>query len=157
MLLRNLSSHDSAGTSQAELNEGLPTIVALARLSGRAISGEALAVHPLSQAAKAILALGNKNGMFEIRGNTDGFESADRFLAVCVEVEADRRLILRDKTNPRNTLKFLEGFRQLCQSGLILHHTQKEFSLSEAGFELAATLDVTDFASLTEFAIEVEH
>ena len=156
MLLRNLSNHDAV-SSQAELNDGLPTILALARLCGRAISGEILAVQHLSESAKAILALGSKRGVYEIRGNTDGFESADRFLAVCVEVESDQRLIFRDKSNPRNTMKFLEGFRQLCQSGLVLHQTQKEFSLTDNGFDLAESLDVRDFESLTQFAVEVEH
>lgn len=157
MLFRNLSNHDSSGTSHAELNDGLPTIHALARLCGRAISGETATVDALSQQAKAILAMGNDRGIFDIRGNTDGFESADRFLAVCVELDSDRRLILRDKLNPRVTLGFLEGFRQLCQSGLIMHHTQKEFSLTNAGFDLATTLNASDYAELVGFAIEVEH
>ena len=158
MLLRNLTPSDSAGNSTSiELNDGLPTIAAFARLCGHAISKDIAPVESLSAEALAILALGRHQGVFDIRGNKDAFESAERFLAVCIETDKERRLVMRNKSNPRQTLRFLEGFRELCQSGLIMHHTQRDFSLTSKGFEKAQVLNPDDYTELTQFAIEVEH
>jgi hypothetical protein len=158
MLLRNLNPSDQAASScLQELSEGLPTIAAFARLCGRAISGDVVQEKALSPEALALLAAGGDRGMFEIRGDRDAFESADRFLAICVEVEAERRLLFRNKSNPRQTMLFLDGFRQLCQAGLVMHHLLKDFSLTTQGFELAERLDRNEFQKLIDFAIEVEH
>ena len=140
-----------------ELSDGLPTIAAFARLCGRAISGEAQPLANLAPEALAIVAASRGTGRFDIRGDRDAFESADRFLAVCVEITADRRLLFRDKANPRQTIMFLDGFRQLCQSGLILHHLLKDFSLSISGFELSDRLNAADYQELIGFATEIEH
>lgn len=158
MLLRNLNTNDHSGSSTlAELNDGLPTIGALARLCGRAISGETTPIEKLSEEAKSILALGKQRGTFEIRCNKDAFESSQRFLAVCVELTDDKYLTLLDKSNPRVTLKFLDAFRELCQSGLIMHHTQRDFSLTHSGFDAADEFDPSQFSELTDFAQEAEH
>ena len=155
MLLRNLNS-DQPGTLAQEMTEGLPTIAAFARLCGHALAGEIQGVTP-SQEALALVAASSGNGTFEIRGEKDGFESAERFLAVCVEVGPGKRLLFRDKSNPRQTMLYLEGFRQLCKSGFIMHHLMKDFSLSKSGYDLAETLDTKEFQSCIEFAVEIEH
>lgn len=158
MLLRNLSTTDQASsTILQELANGLPTIAAFAKLCGRSISGEVEPVANLAPEALAIVAASGGQGMFDIRGDKEAFESADRFLAVCVEVAADRRLLFRDKANPRQTMLFLEGFRQLCQSGLIMHHMLKDFSLTSSGFELSDRLNANDYQALIGFATEIEH
>ncbi len=158
MLLRNLSMTDQSGSLVLqELSDGLPTIAAFARLCGRAISGEAQPLASLAPEALAIVSASGGTGRFDIRGDRDAFESADRFLAVCVEIAADRRLLFRDKANPRQTIMFLEGFRQLCQTGLVMHHMLKDFSLSTAGFELSDRLDAADYRDLIGFATEIEH
>ena len=139
-----------------EMTDGLPTIAAFARLCGRAIAGEVESTEP-SQEALALVAAAKGAGMFDIPGDKDAFESADRFLAICVEVNAEKRLLFRDKTNPRQTMIFLDAFRQLCQSGFVVHHMLRDFSLSKTGFDLADTLDPKDFQELIEFALELEH
>jgi len=157
MLLRNLNSREMSGTSLSqEMIDGLPTIAAFARLCGRAIAGEVQGTDP-SPEALALVAASKGSGMFDIRGDKDAFESADRFLAICVEVNAEKRLLFRDKTKPRQTMIFLDAFRQLCQSGFVVHHMLRDFSLSKTGFELADTLDPKDFEELIEFALELEH
>ena len=156
MLFRNLNSPDPSSSLIPELSDGLPTIAAFARLCGHAVAGEIQAV-PLSVEALALVAASKPSGIFEIRGSKDGFESTERFLAVCVEIESDQRLLFRDKSNPRRTMQFLEGFRQLCQSGFVFHHLMKDFSLSKSGYELAETLIVDDYREQIEFAIKVEH
>ncbi len=155
MLLRNLSETQSA-TLLNELSDGLPTIAAYARLCGQAITGEAKNTE-LSAEAKALAAAARQTGMFDIRGDKNAFETSERFLAVCVEIDSNSRLLFRDKTNPRQTILFLDGFRQLCQAGFILHHMLKDFSFSKSGFEFADSLDPGDFQELIEFACEVEH
>ena len=158
MLLRNLNTNDQASsTILTELNDGLPTIGAFARLCGRAISGEVKPIESVSEAANGLLALSQTRGMIEIRGNNTAFEFPERLLAICVEVEDDRVLVLRDKSNPRTTLKFLDAFRELCQSGLVLHHTQGDFSLSHRGFEVAEDLDILEYFSMFSFAVEMDH
>ena len=157
MLLRNLSSTDANGSTQLhELSDGIPIIAALARLCGHAIAGETQATAPTNEAL-AIVAVSGRKGAIEVRGDKNAFESANRFLAVCIELEAERHLLLRDKSNPRKTMLFLDAFRQLCQSGFIIHHNFREFSLSNAGFELADTLNQNEFSELLDFAVEIEH
>ncbi len=158
MLLRNLNASDQATSScLQELSEGLPTIAAFARLCGRAISGDVAQTEELGREALALLSAAGQRGMFEIRGDRDAFESADRFLAICVEIEADRRLLFRDKSNPRQTMRFMDGFRQLCQAGLVMHHLWKDFSLTIQGFELADQLDRMEVQDMIDFASEIEH
>ena len=158
MLLRNLNTNDqSSSTTLSDLDDGLPTIHAFARLCGRSISMDVEPVESLGKAAQALLASSKRKGSFEIRGNNNAFASPERLLAVSIQVEEDRYLVFRDKSNPRTTVYFLDAFRELCQSGLILHHTQRDFSLSHNGFQLADQLDPADYSSLIDFASEVEH
>ena len=78
-------------------------------------------------------------------------------MAICIEIDENRRLLFRQKDQPRETMKFIDGFRQLCQSGLVLHHLQRDFSLTRQGFDQADLLDVDAFSELREFAIEIDY
>ena len=60
---------------------------------------------------------------------------------MAVEVEPEQWRLLLDKSEPRQTIRFLEAFASLCQKGLVLHHVQAEFSFSSLGFEKAAEVD----------------
>ena len=72
-------------------------------------------------------------GVFEIKGTFNAFDSIERFLAVHVETAAEHFLIFRSKQDPQITIRFLDAFRQLCSAGLVMHHLFREFSLTRAG------------------------
>lgn len=173
MLQRNLSNYDGSGpTRWQDLGHGAPTIAGFAFLCSKAIGDGALSTDPkdagdqqwlvdvenrLSNEAKAILSLAAARGTFEIRAKQDGFDSVERFLAVAIETEVDVWRLLLDKTQSRQTIRFLESFGQLCQHGLVIHHLQREFSLSTRGFDLADRIaaagevsnDLLEFGELT--------
>ena len=169
MLRRNLTDPSGQAWWQ-DLSHGAPTISALARLCSQALvdsqltTAEVAAVRPaldvntLSAEARALLTLAKQRGTFEIRAKKDGFDSAERLLAVAVEVEPERWRLLLDKTTPRQTIRFLEAFASLCQLGLVLHHVQAEFSFSTLGFEKATEVDEqdVDVANLLSFGVEVD-
>lgn len=161
MLLRNLGSDPNAGaTAWTDLQEGALTVLGLARLCSLAISQpseEECSAEQFSDEAKAILVLAAKRGVIDIRANRDAFDSADRFLAVCVESEPEKRLLFLRKDDPRQTISFLEGFRELCAAGMVIHHLQKDFSLTRAGFDLADQLQRSDFEKQIQFAVELDH
>jgi hypothetical protein len=69
----------------------------------------------------------------------------------------EKRLLFLQKENPEQTVKFLEGFRQLCLHGLVLHHLQRDFSLSASGFVFAGSLNKDDYAASLSFASEIDH
>jgi len=162
MLLRNLGGDDQKSAIQwQDLGEGAPTIIGFANLCSNAMAlasefGEDQ-INELSPEAKTILVAAASRGTFDIRADRDSFDSADRFLAVSVEFEIDQRILFLQKDNPEQTVRFLEGFRQLCRSGLIIHHLQKDFSLSATGFKIAKTLNREDFVELLEFGVKIEH
>jgi hypothetical protein len=62
-------------------------------------------------------------------------------LAVYVELTDTQTIAFRDPGNPEVTVAFLEGFRQLCRKGLVMHHIHRDFSLSLLGFQVARTID----------------
>ena len=159
MLPRSFNSTDqTASQSWQDLGEGAPTIMGFANLCSQALtSGSVCDLQDLSDEAKAILAAVANRGTMDIRASREPFDSAQRLLAVCAEFELDRRLLFLRKDNPEQTVRFLEGFRQLCQSGLVLHHLHKDFSLSAAGFEIAKQLNRADYEALLDFAVEIEH
>ncbi|MGB1928291.1 MAG: hypothetical protein ACPIA2_10720 [Mariniblastus sp.] len=164
MLSRNLDSLTPLATSWDDLAFGAPTIIGFSELCRHRIASSLLETDAavdlnqvLSIEAKTILSAAGKRGTIEIRANKDSFNSAERFLAVCVEYELEKRLLFLQKENPEQTVKFLEGFRQLCQYGLVLHHLQRDFSLSAAGFEFAKSLNAEDYESSLRFACEIEH
>jgi hypothetical protein len=163
MLLRNLGGDDhKLATQWQDLGFGAPTIIGFANLCSLAMcqvsdSAQSDLPQQLSGEAKTILVAAAKRGTIDIRADRDSFDSAERFLAVCVEVELDHRLLFLQKENPEQTIRFLEGFRQLCQSGLVMHHLQKDFSLSASGFAIAKSLKREEFVGLLEFGMEIEH
>ena len=164
MLFRNLNTPNPSATSWEDLAFGAPTIIGFAELCRQRIAsmpntldGEFDLNDELSVAARTILAAAANRGTIDIRANQDSFNSAERFLAVCVESELEQRLLFLQKENPEQTVKFLEGFRQLCQHGLVIHHLQRDFSLSALGFQFARTLDTKDYESSLKFASEIDH
>ncbi|MEL7497788.1 MAG: hypothetical protein AAFN77_09275 [Planctomycetota bacterium] len=165
MLPRNIDNPGASPPSWwEELGFGAPTIAAFARLCADALQrGVTDKIDPndekgwnLSVEAKTILWLSRARGTFEIRANKDGFDSAERFLAVAVELEVDRWRVLLDKQSPEQTVRFLDGFRELCARGLLLHHLQREFSLSARGFELSKELESEPSESLASFGLVIE-
>ena len=161
MLFRNLGQDPTDGLQWQDLGEGAPTVIGYANLCSKAITlpeidRESLEEN-LSQEAKALLAASGARGVFDIRASKETFDSTERFLAVCVEYEPDCRLLFLQKNNPEQTVRFLDGFRQLCASGLIVHHLQKDFSLSAVGFEYSRTVKRNQFEDLIEFATKIDH
>ncbi len=158
MLLRNMGDQAAKQTAWQDLAEGAPTILGFAGLCSSALMqpNDGCSAEQLTAEAKTILVLAASRGTIDIRANRDSFDSADRFLAVCVEYELEHRLLFLNKENPQQTVRFLEGFRELCQQGLVLHHLQRDFSLSGRGFELAKSLRRDDFSELIQFAVELD-
>ena len=157
MLSRNLGQSDLQSNSWSDLGHGAPTILGYANLCSRAMGAASGDVADLAPEALAILAVAATRGTIDIRASREPFDSAERFLAVCVEHELDQRLLFLQKSDPKQTIRFLEGFRQLCAAGFMIHHLQRDFSLSVAGFEAAEKLKKSDYESLLEFAVEIEH
>ena len=62
---------------------------------------------------------------------------------------------LSRRTEPEITIRFLDGFRELCRAGLVLHQCAAEFSLTRQGFQVARGVDETAIAELLELGIPV--
>lgn len=151
--------HGEMASSWEALGSGGPTLAALAALCAAAIvsppaeSEEA----ELSREALAILYAARQRGVIEVRGVRTAFEAPGRLLAVYVEEDAIRTIAFRSQENPEVTVRFFEGFCQLCRAGMVLHHLHRDFSLSRRGFERAR--DVTaeqvagELAEATEFGL----
>ena len=143
-LPRYLDQSVSHGTELEALLSGLPTISALARLCGNVLAqpGDcAQESRELTTEAQAILCAAREHGILEIKGTHEEFESPKRLLAVYVEVEPGGYRVFRNQRDPRVTLRFLDGFRELCAAGLVMHQMGAEFSLTRLGFERSAALD----------------
>lgn len=127
------------------LGNGAPTLVALAQLCSerwaKGASGEEPSIDALSDESLAILFAAKDHGVIEIRGVSTAFEAAGRMLAVYVEVSEERTIAFRDKSHPETTAEFLQGFRELCDLGLVIHHIHRDFSLSPAGWKLARAIE----------------
>jgi hypothetical protein len=124
-----------------ELGAGAPTLIGFARLCSDALAANRVGpTEDLLVEARAILYAARRRGAIEIKAVNDAFDSSERFLAICVELDADRQLICRRRDDPELTMRFLDGFRQLCASGLVMHHLFREFSLTRCGFELARVI-----------------
>lgn len=145
MLPRNLSDRrNPESITWDDLTSGLPTIVAMARLCGNVIASlddMSPAADHLSLEAQAIASAAIKTGAISIRGDKNAFEPGERFLAICVELAEGNRIEFRCADDPEQTMRFVDGFRQLCRNGLAMHQLMNEFSLTRAGFELARTVD----------------
>jgi hypothetical protein len=138
-----------------ELGAGAPTLIAFAQLCSHALaSNQTEPVEALTDEARAILYAARHRGTIEIKGVNHAFESSERFLTVCVELDLERQLFLKRRDDPELTVRFLDGFRQLCASGLVMHHIFRDFSLTRAGFELARTIPGESVPLLTVLAEE---
>jgi hypothetical protein len=121
-----------------ELGAGAPTLIAFAQLCSQALAANRTEpFEPLTDEARTILYAARNRGAIEIKGVNHAFESSERFLTVCVELDLERQLFLKRRDDPELTVRFLDGFRQLCASGLVMHHIFRDFSLTRPGFELA--------------------
>ena len=148
------SAQAIAGTWEA-LGEGAPALVALAQLCSLALiegSGERVTLDELKPEAKALLYATRNRGVLEVKGTNIAFEAPDRFLAVYVETGPEEKLGFRSRENPEFTVRFFEGLRQLCATGLVLHHIYRDFSLSAYGFEMARQIDHDEVAELLQQA-----
>ena len=126
------------------LGAGAPVLVALSQLCSNAMvdfdAASPIDVEPLSPEAKAILVASRDRGVIEVKAVNAAFEAPSRMLAVYVELDESQTIVFRDRNEPEVTVRFLEGFRVLCQKGLVMHHIHRDFSLTSRGFEVARTI-----------------
>jgi hypothetical protein len=145
--------HYLAGSWEA-LGAGAPVLVALAQLCSQAmvdgVAAKPTSVEGMMPEAKAILVAARGRGVIEVRGVNTAFDPAARMLAVYVEIDETQTIAFRDPNEPEVTVRFLEGFRQLCALGLVMHHLHRDFSLSTAGFELAKLIQRDDVLAWLE-------
>ncbi len=139
------------------LGNGAPMLVALAQLcSERWVRGQLTAVElsSISGEAQAILFAARGRGIVEIKAVNSAFDAAARLLAVYVELDHEHTIAFRDSKNPEVTVRFLDGFRELCEKGLMLHHIYRDFSLAPAAIELAKTIEREQVQHLLDKATE---
>lgn len=146
----NLPSFIASATGQAnlwkDLTHSVPTLAALAQLaSDRLVSPNTVEI-ALSPEANTILSITRNRGVIELKSNNTEFESAQRMLAVYVEQAADTHVMFRSRTEPEVTVRFLDGFRQLCDAGLVMHQVGGEFSLTSQGYEQARKINPIEVA-----------
>ena len=126
------------------LGAGAPVLVALSQLCSNAMvdlnATSPFDVELLSPEAKAILVASRNRGVIEVKAVNAAFEAPSRMLAVYVELDETQTVAFRDRNEPEVTVRFLEGFRVLCQNGLVMHHIHRDFSLTSRGFEIARTI-----------------
>ncbi len=162
MIPLNLGGEQGADAWRA-LDSGAPTISAFAELCRLSIihPPDAVETDALSAEAKTVLVCGGERGVVDLRASKDDFDAVERFLAVCVETEPDSRLLFLNKEDPLQTVAFLEGFAQLCRSGLVLHHLGRDFSFSKTGFAVAKELresgEEKNQSALIDFATRLDH
>ena len=138
-----------------ELGEGAPTLAGYARLCSLALAGQAQPDLPLSLEAKAILYAAREHGVIELKGANRAFDAPARLLAVHVETGPQQTTIFRSRDKPEVTIRFLAGFRELCQAGLAMHHIYGDFSLTREGFERARSVEHAEVAELLKDALEM--
>jgi hypothetical protein len=173
----NLNPVDNylAGSWEA-LGNGAPVLVALAQLCSdtwvrqgqvrgspaqRPAGSDSEAAEPvevlrqeLSGEAQAILFAARHRGVIELKAVNTAFDAAARLLAVYVEESEERTIAFRDSQRPEVTVLFLDGFRELCATGLVLHHIYRDFSLSPLGFEVARTIAASQVQKWLDMATE---
>jgi hypothetical protein len=138
-----------------ELGQGAPTLAGLARICSTALATGGAPDLPLSAEAKALLFAAKERGTLEVKGSNRAFDAPGRMLAVYVEAAPDRTLIFRSRENPAFTIRFLAGFRELCQANLVMHHIHHEFSLTREGLERAQTIAASDVQNLLAMATDL--
>ena len=161
MTLPRFFSQSGGGSNELEeLLSGLPTIGAFARLCANVLAQprsetDSLTVE-LTGEAEAILWAARERGILEIKGTNQEVESPKRLLAIYVEVDPGCFLVFRNRQDPQVTLRFLDGFRELCEAGFIMHQLGTEFSLTRSGFERAAGLDESALQQYLAMGYRVE-
>lgn len=148
MTLKRYLGDDSRSSALEELAWGAPTILGLARVSAEAMGAPVPDLAKLPPESRAILYLARERGVFEIKATSHAFDAVERFLTVHVELDHERSIWLRVPGDAPQTMRWFEGFRRLCEHGLVVHHLQRDFSLSSAGFELARTIALDDVRSI---------
>jgi len=138
-----------------ELGEGAPTLAGFARLCSLALAGHAQPDRPLSAEAKAILYAARERGVIEIKGSNRAFDAPARLLAVHVETGPQQTTIFRNRDKPETTIRFLAGFRELCEAALAMHHIYGDFSLTREGFDAARAISHEEVEPLLKDAIEM--
>lgn len=138
-----------------ELGEGVPSLAGFARLCSLALAAGPRLDLPLSLEAKAILFAAREQGMIEIKGSNRAFDAPARLLAVHVELPQMRTVALRSRVKPEITIRMLAGFRELCATGLVMHHIYGDFSLTKEGFDLARTVPEEEVAATLQEATEI--
>jgi hypothetical protein len=138
-----------------ELGQGAPTLAGLARICSTALATGGAPDMTLSPEAKALLFAAKDRGTLEVKGSNRAFDAPGRMLAVYVEAAADRTLIFRSRENPAFTIRFLAGFRELCQANLVMHHIYHEFSLTREGLDLAQTISLAEVQNLLAMATDL--
>jgi hypothetical protein len=152
VLERYLGSDGKGSIDWESMSFGAPTVIGLAQLCGQAMMGPRRSTEDISLEAKTILYLARERGILELRGTNDAFESCERLLTIFIECSDDQSIALKAPGNVRQSVKFLEGLRQACQAGLVLHHLQREFSLSALGFDFAEQLREEELEEILSFA-----
>jgi len=126
------------------LGAGAPVLVALSQLCSNAMVDLSTAspteADQLSPESKAILVAARDRGVIELKAVNAAFEAPSRMLAVYIELDESQTIAFRDPQKPEVTVLFLEGFRVLCEKGLVMHHIHRDFSLTSRGFQLARTI-----------------
>ncbi|GIW97702.1 MAG: hypothetical protein KatS3mg111_1035 [Pirellulaceae bacterium] len=141
------------------LGNAAPVLVALAQLCSERwvrppqIADEELLL-TLGGEAKAILYAARDRGTIELKAVNSAFDAAARLLAVYVELSDEQTIAFRDPHEPSVTVQFLEGFKQLCEYGLIMHHIYRDFSLAPRALVLAQTIAHEEVSQLLEKATE---
>jgi hypothetical protein len=138
-----------------ELGEGAPTLAGFARLCSLALAGYAKPDRALSGEAKAILYTARDRGVIEIKGAHRAFDAPARMLAVHVETGPQQTTVFRHPDKPEVTIRFLAGFRELCEAGLAMHHIYGDFSLTREGFDVARTVEHSEVEPLLKDAMEM--
>lgn len=156
MLERYLGQYKNTPLGWEDLGQGAPTVIALARLAaeGLALELNSLTIEDLMPEAQTILFTARQRGVISIRGNNQAFDSVDRFLSVFVETGSDQQIRFGSKESPRQSVRFLEGFAQICQHGLAMHHLYHEFSLTDRGFEMASKVDHSAIEELIRYGVD---
>ena len=155
----NLPPFIASATGQANLWKDLihsvPTLAALAQLASDRLVSPPTAEVALLAEAKVILSITRNRGVIELKSNNTEFESSQRMLAVYVERSADLHVMFRSRTEPEITVRFLDGFRQLCDAGLVMHQVGGEFSLTSKGFETARSINPAEVRKLESQGTEL--
>jgi hypothetical protein len=135
---------------------GAPSILGFAALASRAIALNTESNGELELEAQAILYAARERGSIEIKATKNAYDSSQRLLAVHVELAPERVLAFRSRTNPQFTMAMLDGFRQLCGAGLVMHHMGHDFSLTHRGFRRAAEISADAVDHLLKQAAELD-